>query len=400
VNPWLILTIVYLALFISNPLIVLLHELGHAFAYLLLTKPDKVDIYIGSYGDAKSHVNSKIGKLIFHVRRSFPFIKGVGLCCSSKAETNYIKRIVILLSGAVFTLFSATVLSIFAFNADVHLLIKVACYIFLGLSVISLITNLVPRDINPFSTNTLESDGRQLIFTLKIKRSLPDYVEAMQFVKKEEFEPGIAKLKTVLAAIQSDEKILRLLIFTTLKAKQYDDTALYIAQLEGETALSATDLFYKGCLQSLTHQHDAAIETYSKVLKKDRNNLLALYNIGYELVEKGAHEVALRALEKAMKINPQFDEPYACLGYSKIIQNDLEVGLTYINRCLQLNTNNAHAYKGLGIYYLKLKDVTNAKLNFNKAIALDKDTDIKLYADEIDQLTKQNTLRDNALANY
>ncbi len=44
-------------------------------------------------------------------------------------------------------------------------------------------------------------------------------------------------------------------------------------------------MFYKGCLQSSKLHHDEAIATYSQVIKMDKNNVLALNNIGYELIE-------------------------------------------------------------------------------------------------------------------
>jgi len=397
-NAWVILITVYLVLFLSSPLIAILHELGHAFAYLLLTKPDKIDIYIGSYGDTKRQVQFRVGKLQFHIKKSFPFVKGIGLCMSSKAETNYLKRIVILLAGTVFTLFWAAILSIVAFNSDVHLLVKISCYIFLGLSAVSLISNLVPRDVNPFNTNTLENDGKQLLFTIKAKTALADYVEALQFIGNKEYEPAIIKLQPVLAVMKNDVKILRFLIFTTLNAKRFDDTAVYIKQLELQTELLPNDLFYKGCWQSFTHQHDEAITTYSKVLKKEKNNVLALNNIAYELIEKGAHEVALRALQRAIKHKEEYDQSYGNLGYSKILQNDLEAGRETIEKCLSLNPGNALACKALGIYYLRLKDWEKANTNFNKALEFDSDINVSAYTDELDQLASLNKLSDTALA--
>src|SRR5258708_4440771 len=106
-NDWAVIIVIYLALFISSPLIAILHELGHAFAYLVFTKPDKIDIYIGTYQLPKNAIQFKAGKLNFYIKRSFPFVKGIGLCRSYKAEKNYLYDIFILLAGSFFTLFTA-----------------------------------------------------------------------------------------------------------------------------------------------------------------------------------------------------------------------------------------------------------------------------------------------------
>ena len=389
-NDWLILAVVYLTLFVSSPLIAILHELGHAFAYLILTKPDNIDIYIGTYSQPKNGIHFKTGKINFYIKRSFPFVKGIGLCKSSKPETDYLNYIIILLAGTVFTLFAAALLSIIAFNANAHLLVQISCYIFLGLSVLSLINNLVPRNVDMFYNKiSLNSDGKQLAFVMKLKTALPDYIEAREHYYKNEFEQAKIKLKEVLVITPSQEDILRLLVATTIALKQYKEAANYAALLEENGEQTIDDLLNKGYLQSVNHQHHEAILTYQKALKKDRNNLIALSNIGYELIEEGAHEVALRALEKAIKLDPKFYLPYSNLGYSKILQNELDAGKVLIDKSLELNDANADAYKALGIYHLKLKDINQAQTNFNKAAELDKDIDLSTYTAEIKLLQEQ-----------
>ncbi len=113
-------------------------QLGHAFAYLILTKPDKIDIYIGSYTLEKNAIQFKTGKVHFYIKRSFPFVKAIGLCKSYKAESNYLKYVVILLAGSFFTFLAGGVFALIAFNTHANLLLQIACYIFLGLSALSI----------------------------------------------------------------------------------------------------------------------------------------------------------------------------------------------------------------------------------------------------------------------
>jgi tetratricopeptide (TPR) repeat protein len=389
-NDWAVLIVIYGTLFISSPLIAILHELGHAFAYLVLTKPDRIDIYIGSYGSKKNAFQFEIGKICFYIKRSFPFVKGIGLCHSYKSETNYKNDIMILLAGPVFTLLVACIPGIIVFNIHVNLLIQIACYIFLGLSVLSLITNLVPREIDKSYDVNLDNDGKQIFFALKVKEALPDYVEAIQYLHKEEYIIAIEKLKNVLIIAPNSAKVLRLIIAISLIAKQYDDASLYLDKLESNFELSNDDMINKGCLLSFTNRHKEAINTYTKVLKKNRHNVIALNNIGYELIKIEDFVVAQKAFEKAIKLKPSFDDPYAGAGYLKILQGDFESGREFINKCLNINPKNVDAYKALGIYYLKLKDPNLANENFNKAFELDSDIDLGIYTDELKQLADQD----------
>jgi tetratricopeptide (TPR) repeat protein len=388
-NDWAVIIVIYVTLFISSPLIAVVHELGHAFAYLFFTKPDKIDIYIGFYSNPKNSIRFNFGKLSFYIKRSFPFVKGIGLCKSHKAESNYYNYIAILLAGSFFTLFAAGIISLVALKTNAPLLVMISCFIFLGVSALSLISNLFPRSIDKSHFANLNSDGKQILFVLKIKNRLPDYIEALQYIEKQEFANAIPKLKTVLESAPSAKNILQLLIISSLNARQFDNAAEFIAQIERHGELSPQDLFLKGCFQSLTHHHDEAITTYSAVLKKNRNNILALNNIGSELIEKGAHEVAKQALEKAIKISPTFDDPYGNLGYSKIIQGDLEAGKILADKCIELNENNATAYKALGVYYLKREQLNLANINFTKAKDLDPNIDLIVHTDELKLLFEQ-----------
>ena len=74
-NDWGVLFLVYAVVFISSPLIAIIHELGHAFAYLVFTKPENIDIYIGTYGNSKNNIKFRAGKLQFYLKKSFPLVK-------------------------------------------------------------------------------------------------------------------------------------------------------------------------------------------------------------------------------------------------------------------------------------------------------------------------------------
>lgn len=187
--------------------------------------------------------------------------------------------------------------------------------------------------------------------------------------------------------IRQDKKVTRLVINAALNSKSYAVANNYINILENKGELSITDLFNKGCIASLTKDHDNAIIIYQQVLKRNKHYLPALNNIAGELIEQGAYLVAQRALDKAFKVDANFYPSYITMAYAKILQGQLSEAKALIDKCLELNIQYAEAYKTLGIYYLKLTDVPNAKLNFNKAITLNQHIDVETYLEQLEKLT-------------
>jgi len=392
---WNILIIVYLSLFIASPLIVILHELGHAFAYLALTKPSKIDIYIGSYGDKERSTKFTIGKLNFYIKKSFPFVKGIGLCVSSKCEVNYQKYIIILLAGSIFTLLTAALATLILINANTNIFIQIGCYIFLGRSAISLLINLTPYKFKSIysvlnkDSIYMESDGRQLLFALKVKNDLPVYMQAQTDIQEKNYQAAADKLKQVLVKTPGIERISRQLTGLYLHLKLYADAEVYASQLITKKEPEVNDILNVGCLQSLTGKHDEAIETYQKVLKRDHKNLVALNNLGEEMIRKGAHKVAQHLLDRAIAINPNFEHPYLNLGYSKLLQGELAEGKSLIDKSISLNDKNASAYIFLAIYYSKMGHQDYADKSILKARELDPAIDTSDYDQAIKTLPLQ-----------
>ena len=386
-EAWFILIIVYLTVFISSPLISLFHELGHAISYLIFTKPEKIDIYVGSYGNKNTAINFKIGKLEFYIKKSFPFVKGVGLCASSKAESNYIKYIIILLAGVVFNLLWAILFASIAAHSGANDLVKIFCYVFLGISILSLIVNLIPGEVKSSNGYKIDNDGKLIIFCLQVKRHLPDYLEARKLLSENENELAISKLLIVSEVTHNkNKKILRMLIDAYTLTKQHKKALKYLNLLEKQGDLSVYELPCKGCMQSFTRQYDEAMETYREALKLDKNNVQALHNVAYTLIEKGAFIVAQRAIDKVVKIDPKFYPVYNNMGYSKILQGELEEGKALIDKYIAHNAEDAYAYKALGIYYVKMGDENFANINFDKALELDNTIDLDLYRTRPGQL--------------
>jgi len=378
----------FLAFLVTSPFITIFHELGHAFAYLILTDPTKIDIYIGYYDDNgienKKAINFKVGKLYFHIKRSFPLTRGGGLCKSDKAETNYIKQIIILLAGPFFTVLSSILIGFVIFNINVHGSIKLFCALLIFFSINSLYINLYPRTKREaYLSNDLDNDGSQFIFVKRLKKLYAEYIGAIEIASVGDYEHAIEKLSYILEKCPGEEKILRNLALYSIYAKRYFEAEVYLLEIEERFELSTNDILNLGCMQSFINKHSESILNYQIVLKSDPKNITALNNLGYILAEEGEYREAQQLLDKALQLQPETGYIYNTIAYLKVLEGDLEEGKNLIDKSIELDTKNAYAYKTLGVYYLKIENLMMAKDSFNKAKELDSQIDLNIYSNEL-----------------
>ncbi|MCX2450079.1 tetratricopeptide repeat protein [Pedobacter sp. PLR] len=386
-NSLLILVIIllslYIALYITGPLLIFFHELGHAIAILILTNPNKIDLYIGSYGDNSSKLNFSIGKLYFHVNPALS-IKTGGMCSTEKMANNYTKTIIILLAGPLFTIVLSCILGFFVFNEGLHSAIEFYFCCLIVSAFIGLWTDLVPGTIKE---HNLYNDGKLIAFTYRIRHVFADYLLARQHLLKEKNDEGIIKLRALITLFPYEEILIRQLIAPLILTKQFDEARAQLLKLKSFTEFTIDDYTYMGYLQILSDQNNEAEASFNSALEMNTNHPIALNNLGYVLVLLENYEEAKKYLEKAIKINPNLAEAYNNLGKLKLLTNLLEEGKTLIEKSIVLNPENADAYKNLGIYYSKVKNIELARFNYDKALKLDNSLLLEDYKEQFIQKT-------------
>jgi Tfp pilus assembly protein PilF len=375
--------VILFSLYLSNPFIVIFHELGHAFAYLSLTKPEKIDVFIGSYGDKRTRLNFRIKKLHFYIKLSFPYIINGGMCRSSVQATNYKHKMIVVLAGPFFAFFVAVILGSYSFSSEVHGAVKWYCFMLIIWSFISLVSNLIPKTIKKAG---IDNDGKQLAFVMRVRKVYSEYLLANEGFLKGEYSFAAKKFAKLTSLFPYEERFSRPLINSLLMSKNFPDAEKYLTEVTKYGIYKAEDYLMFGCLYSFTNRHDLATENYKKVLTYDPNNLVGLNNLAYELTLKEDYCNAEELLNKAIKINPDFSHPYSGLSYIRLQTGFLDEGKQLAEKSIELDPCNAYAYKHLGIYYLKVSDKENALANFNKAIELDGTIDIQEYLEEANTL--------------
>ncbi|MCC8409982.1 hypothetical protein LJ707_13675 [Mucilaginibacter sp. UR6-1] len=372
-----IIGLIFIGYSLCTFLIVTTHELGHALAYLILTKPDEIIINIGSQEKPKKALRFKLGKLHFNIIGK-AFITCCGSCSSSEYEFNYKKEIFILLAGNLLTLFLSFILLFAAFGLDWHGGIKL-------FSIVLLVYALIIAYYNLLSNNgRANTDGRLIISTIKLSKVYNYYSEGRKAFGKNDFSDAINHFEIANNRYPDEINILRPLFISYCALRDIENALKIYHQFKNQPNLTEHDLISLGYINSITRDSETAIGYYNQALSYPATYRFASLNLAFEMIIAGQYTLADKKLLKLISDMPDDFNPYGYLGYSKIMQNELEEGKALIDKCFEYGgDDNAYMYKALGIYYMKIDDLTKARENFDKAKKLDSWVDVDDYITQL-----------------
>lgn len=238
----------------------------------------------------------------------------------------------------------------------------------------------------------LESAGRDYTYAIKLSplKFYPYAKRGDVFVEMGYFEYAIKDYSAALRVANADSIKSNLLVSIAMTKRRMND--------------------YEGMEKDLR-----------KSLDYDSTNLAALANIGPALSQNGKPQEAIVFLERAIRLDPDFEggygnlafiynqmgdykkavetnnkllakhpnEPYALnnRGYAKLKLNDIEGALEDINNSIQLSPKNSYAYKNRGEVYLALKKIKEACSDFQRSLQLGF---TELYGNEVQRLVDKH----------
>ena len=166
----LIIVALFLTIAIIRPLIVLVHELGHAIPALLFTDKS-VSIFIGSYWNPDKCFCIKIRRINIWIKQN-PLSWYKGSCMSTQQVVSTYKNVIYIVSGPILPFVLGVIFCYLTFSFDLHGSLKYFSIIFLSWAVIDLFINLYPTSYPTKLENRkiLYSDGFQLIRILGFNR--------------------------------------------------------------------------------------------------------------------------------------------------------------------------------------------------------------------------------------
>ena len=112
-----------------------------------------------------------------------------------------------------------------------------------------------------------------------------------------------------------------------------------------------------GIEQFLNEDHDAAIETFERVLQIEPDNGKAHFGLGMVLSDRSAeHDKALVHLRRAIDADPSNPTAHYLLGRVLIVEENVEEALVALQRSLELSPDLADAHYRIALLYARLGD--------------------------------------------
>jgi hypothetical protein len=208
------------------PLLILLHELGHAVPALLFTNTG-VTMYLGSYGESANMWRIQIGPLEVYLKRSLFWRKG--LCMYAGAALSKAQQCVIILGGVMVSVLVAALGFYGALAINLHGSVKLFMFLLFMYATFSVVTNLVPS-----RREGIPNDG------LLLKMLLLDDQPTLSFAP--ELKELIARSREVAIDLGYDHiSTLHVLLADCTMTYPYSLTGLFFPDLEAQTA------FYESC---------------------------------------------------------------------------------------------------------------------------------------------------------
>lgn len=374
------LGLLVVVIFLMNPIITLIHELGHAIPALLFTKNNTVEIFVNSYSYENQTIKFKIGRLQFYVKYNYNILKTRGLCRLQEPLPNFNKNLIFIIGGPLINLITAIIIFCFVYfiiENKIFIFIVVA-FIYISISVFFI--NLIPRKFISKDGKTHKTDGKRLLELFK-QRKIKRYAKNGDvFFFNKEYKSALTEYQKCFKLGFNPHSISIILFDIYINLKRYEEIEkLIIPKIENNIA-DVNDFYFFGYALIMKKDFEKAIYFAQHALTIEEENEPALNMLGYCLIEIGHLEEAEPHLFKVSGNNGKV-KPFALnnLGYIKLMQEDLESGITLIDKSLAIDKTNSYTYRNRGIYYFKKEKFILAKQDFEKAKELEPNT---LHLDE------------------
>mgnify|MGYP001196708535 FL=1 len=116
---------------------------------------------------------------------------------------------------------------------------------------------------------------------------------------------------------------------------------------------------------------------YEGLIASDTNDVQALNNYSYSLVERNIHlNKALSMATKAIELEPQNAAYLDTIGWIYYKMNNIEKALSFIRRSVELENDNAVVLEHLGDVLIANNQIEEAIIYYLRALDLDKDNQI------------------------
>ena len=150
----------------------------------------------------------------------------------------------------------------------------------------------------------------------------------------------------------------------TEKNKNQDD-------LQGPIENNAAAYVARGVAYSSKGEYDLAIKAFNKAIELDPNNVDAYIRRGNVYGSKGEYDLAIKDFDKAIALDPNNADAYRMRGIEYGSKSEYDLAINDFNKAIELGFNDTYVYMERGIAYHSKGNYDLAIKDFDKAIELD-----------------------------
>jgi len=332
------------------------HEMGHAVPALLFTKEEKVNVFVGTYGDISNCLQLNFGRLALYLKLNI-FNWRIGLCTHAGIK-GFLPNLIVILGGPIASLAIAITAFYFIINNNYSQNWVVLIVFFLISAIIDFIVN-----IDPSHTPIKLYNG--------------------------EHEAAIQKCQTLIEAAPSKKPVYDLVVNSFIALKDYNNALNFYDSFKAIHPYTYLDFYQIGLLNLKLNRWDEALSYFDHCVYEKHTDGMALVNRGYIHLQKGNYQRAQQDLEAAVFYTPDNPEAWSNRGLLHIKQNQLAAALVDLELAAKLAPEHPQVKYHLGLYFEKKRNFKQALQYFKEAKGLGLEYHgIDLKIAEVEQLVE------------
>jgi hypothetical protein len=344
----------------------LFHEMGHAIPALLFSK-EKVQVYIGTYGDTEHGASFSLGRLDIFFKFNF-LAWNIGMC-RHQGQTNAWRNFLIIVGGPIASLLIAIPLLFFLPQAQAQPLLHFSIFVFVGAAMLDLVSNLFPygSQMHTDSGKSIYNDGMQLLSLWK-RGSLPQvYFEMEQLIAKKNFVGAIEKGKPVVTGDKTKPEVYDLMVQALKQEKEYEDIITAIKLKSQYYELKPSDYHMMGVANTKLNRFNEALKFLNQACYKEYTNGRMLLDRGYLHLQRSDAMAALDDFNAALHFDGSLLQAVVYRGLAMIRLEEADEAIKDLEQVVELKPDYALAWFYLGQAYEADKEDELAFTAYTKA---------------------------------
>jgi tetratricopeptide (TPR) repeat protein len=342
-----------------RPLVVFIHELGHAFAALAMSE-GRVAVFLGSYGDTKKCFHLKTKRLDIWMKYDH-FVWKNGLCRAYSGISPGKQHLFFAAAGPLASLFIGLICLGIAFllseDEGWAFIFSVMAFAFVS----DFAYNIIPRNrpITLDNGNITYNDGHSLFHHIKQLAASRILEKASKHYNRKEYKEAARLYEEALKEMQF-QHMYKHAISAHIQCENYERALQLNSELMKKYYPGFEDYATSAFLKERQGLQRGALRDYNLSLQLKPDYIYALNNRAILYMNTTNYTQAIADFDRVIGYDPTLPDPYAYRGFSKMKLGRMEDGKKDVVKSFFFQPENGPAFAIMGFYYLQKNEYANA----------------------------------------